>query len=107
MNKLATKPTFTARAFAWLDDNWMYLACFAFAVFIILFIASREPAPYLKAPVSACRSTYTGQQRTEDVVHYQCAAFDAKTGACTVQMPVYTQVTYHEVNNLCNWNEWR
>lgn len=51
----------------------------------------------ISVPVEACTRSATG--RTETVMQYQCFSYDGKTGACTVNVPVYT--TYSEVRYDC------
>lgn len=58
------------------------------------------------SPLEACVSTYTGQQKTEEYITYQCVSYDVKMN-CIVNAPFVNYVTYKEVNVQCNWNEWR
>lgn len=55
----------------------------------------------ISVPVSACTRQLTG--RTEDQTTMQCFGMDAKTGACTMWMPVTT--TYREVLVNCAFTE--
>lgn len=104
--KVPTKPTLTQRALAFFDDYWGAIILGIAVVIAVLGVVFYEPPAYIRAPLEHCAQSYTGRQRVQEMVHYQCAAYDSKMN-CTVNMPVYTQSTQQEVNVLCNWNEWR
>lgn len=106
--KITTKPTLWDRVLIVFFDYWApaVVALVVLTVVGTFIYHVRHPSLYMKAPVESCRSTYTGQQKTEGYYTYQCAAYDGK-GNCTVQMPIYNEYTYREVNNQCSWNEWR
>ena len=106
--KIATKPTFIQRAVVFWSDWWFPIVLTTAMTFVVgMFIyGTMHPSPYLRAPVESCKSVYTGQQKTEGYYTYVCAAYNAQ-GVCTVNVPVYNEYTYREVNNQCNWNEWR
>lgn len=108
MNKLYTKPSVAQRVGAFWSEYWIPVCLVALtgAFCGVWMYSALNPPPYLRAPVESCKSTYTGQQKTEEFITYTCAAYD-KNMVCTVQIPVTNQVTYREVNNQCNWNEWR
>lgn len=67
------------------------------AAMILLALLCAGCGDHISVPVEACQRSATG--RTETIVHYQCASFDAKSGACTVNMPVY--ITTSEVRYDC------
>lgn len=108
MNKLATKPTLRQRVKVFVDKHFMIImmAALITSLVVLEILSFRSARQHLKAPVEACKSIYTGQQKTEQWYTYQCAAYNQQ-GVCTVNMPVYNEYTYQEVNNQCNWNEWR
>jgi hypothetical protein len=108
MNKVYTKPSVARRIEAFWYEWWLpIMFMLPLLVMLGLFIYGMfHPPAYLRAPVESCKSVYTGQQKTEQWISYQCAAYDDKMN-CVVNMPVVNETTYQEVNNQCNWNEWR
>lgn len=71
----------------------------------LMLTACGDRGGYVVAPVTACRATYTGQEKTETTTHMQC--MQSGDNACGMQIPIVTSTTYREVEIVCNWKEWR
>lgn len=59
----------------------------------------------ISVPVEYCSSEATGNTRTGTDVMYVCAGYN-KDGACTVNVPIYSEYTEKERVVTCKYKEW-
>lgn len=85
--------------------HWFYILVAMIAIFFF-WLHFHKPSPTVAVPAGACKAQLTGRTQVQTNVAYNCYSFD-KSGACSMSIPTYYDVTYKEVRTVCDFLEWK